>query len=99
MTKDTQTLTEADVGDASKTVGATSAPPAEPIKPETAIETLTRVRDTLRNTRRWAGAKADSIERRIREAGGEPTKAAQSLLDEIREAGGETLEESPTTQE
>lgn len=98
MTKDTQTLREADVGDASNIVS--TAPPAEPVKPETALETLARVRDTLVKTRRWAGAKADTIERRIREAGGEPTKEAGALLAEIREAGGETLEnESPTTQE
>lgn len=98
MTKDTQTLSEADVGNASNIVS--TARPAEPVKPETALETLERVRDTLVKTHRWAGAKADTVERRIREAGGEPTKAARDLLDEIRAAGGETLEnESPTTQE
>ena len=96
--KEQQTLTADDVGDASKVVSTASA--AEAFKPETALETLTRVRDTLVKTRRWAGAKADTVERRIREAGGEPTKEARELLAEIRAAGGDTLEnETPTTQE
>jgi hypothetical protein len=55
-------------------------------KPESPADLMRRVLGTVQNTKAWALAKADTVERRIAEAGGEPAPDLKQALAELRAA-------------
>ena len=54
-------------------------------KPETTIEMAQRALDHVTNTKAWGAVKAESITKRIADAGGQPTPELAKVLKQLAE--------------
>ena len=65
---------------------AQEQPAQDPPAPETPLELMQRAAAHVLNTKAWALAKADSVEKRITDAGGEPSAEMAEAIAAVREA-------------
>lgn len=68
----------------SESTDQTEEQQAEPSVPETPLELMQRAAVHVASTKAWALAKAESVEQRIRDAGGEPNAEMAAAIAAVR---------------